>query len=357
MTDPKQKQYSGEPRAGASGRMPSGSGEGRIGPLMALPGVLEEFGVAPRDALRAVGLSPQLFASPENTVTQHAICRLLSVCATSTGRGDFGLLVGGRFTLQDFGSLGELMRNSATVGEAMRMLILHLHFYDRLAVPVLFSAGVDSVFLGYSPQHPAVAGTTLLLDAAIAVAYRTVRELCGPAWQPRAVQFSQRRPASTESYRRLFGRGLHFDAELSGLLFDSCWLERRVDGADPELFRKLTGSLLASESGWPISLGEEVQCILLRLLHSGAVSSASVAQLFGVSQRTLRSRLRAEGTSLQQLLADTRLELAMHLLRDTELPVSRIAGALCYADPAIFSRAFHGWAGMSPRQWRNLNRK
>jgi AraC-like DNA-binding protein len=60
---------------------------------------------------------------------------------------------------------------------------------------------------------------------------------------------------------------------------------------------------------------------------------------------------------LQQLLADTRFELAMHLLRDTELPVSRIAGALCYADPAIFSRAFHGWAAMSPRQWRNLNRK
>jgi AraC-like DNA-binding protein len=324
---------------------------------MALPGVLQQFGVQPRDALRQAGLSPQLFASAENTITQQALCRLFAVCAELTGRDDFGLQVGARFSLPNFGLLGELMRNSATAAEAIRMLILHLHFYDRLAVPLLYTASPASVFLGYVPQHPAMPGIGHLLDAAIAVAYRTMRALCGPTWQPRDVQLSHRRPASAEPYRRLFGQGVHFDAEMSGLVFDSTWLEHRLDGANPELFHDLTAVLLASKSGWPISLGEEVQCIVLRLLHGGGVSSAGVAQLFGVSERTLRSRLQAEGTSLQQLLADARFELAMHLLGDTELPVSRIAAALCYADPAVFSRAFQGWAAMSPRQWRNLNRK
>ncbi|MCB1847034.1 MAG: AraC family transcriptional regulator [Halieaceae bacterium] len=357
MTDSSEMRGGIVRRIDAAGGRPSASGEGRIGPLMALPRMLQEFGVEPRSVLHEACLSPRLFNSADNTVSQEAICRLLSVCAARTGRADFGLQVGARFSLPNFGLLGEIMRNSATAAEAIRMLILHLHFYDRLAVPLLYTASPANVFLGYVPQHPAMDGISHLLDAAIAVAYRTMRELCGPAWQVQDVQFSHRRPASAESYRRLFGQGVHFDAEMSGLVFASSWLDQRVVGANPALFRELTEALVVSESGWPISLAEQAQCIMLRLLHGGAVSSAGVAQLFGISERTLRDRLRAEGTSMQQLLAATRFELARHLLEDTELPLSRIAGALCYADPAVFSRAFHGWAGVSPRQWRSVNRK
>ncbi len=55
---------------------------------------------------------------------------------------------------------------------------------------------------------------------------------------------------------------------------------------------------------------------------------------------------------MQTLLADTRFEIARHLLQNTRLPMSEIAAALCYADSTVFSRAFHNWAGISPRQWR-----
>jgi AraC-like DNA-binding protein len=55
---------------------------------------------------------------------------------------------------------------------------------------------------------------------------------------------------------------------------------------------------------------------------------------------------------MQRLLADTRHELARHLLLNTDLPVSQIATNLGFAEPATFSRAFRSWAGTSPRQWR-----
>jgi AraC-like DNA-binding protein len=77
-----------------------------------------------------------------------------------------------------------------------------------------------------------------------------------------------------------------------------------------------------------------------------------VARLFGISERTLRQKLQAEGTSMQRLLAQTRFELARHLLLNTRQPMSLIAAALCYADSAVFSRAFHAWAGMGPKAWR-----
>jgi AraC-like DNA-binding protein len=62
--------------------------------------------------------------------------------------------------------------------------------------------------------------------------------------------------------------------------------------------------------------------------------------------------LSEEGTSLQQLINQTRFDLAQQLLQNTGLPVSEIASALQYADPNAFSRAFRNWANLSPSQWR-----
>jgi AraC-like DNA-binding protein len=328
------------------------AGEARIGPLLALPRLLDELHVDPRRAFAQAGIAPRLFDDPENRLAHESVSRLLSVCAELSGRSDFGLMLGMQFTLADFGALGALMGNAATAGEALRMLLLHLHFYDRGAVPVMLRMGSSTVFLGYSLQHAAGPGAGQLQDVAIVIAHRMLRELCGPAWRPRVVQFSHRRPADIAAYRRVFGPGVHFDAELSGFSFDTTWLECAIAGADPARFGTLTQALHSAIAPGPMSVAEEVQCVLHQLLPGGTAAAASVARLFGISERTLRHRLQAEGTSLQRVLAETRFELARQLLQNTRLPMSQIATALCYADAAVFSRAFHGWTGTTPRQWR-----
>jgi AraC-like DNA-binding protein len=327
-------------------------GEARIGPLLALPGLLAELHVDPRKAFAQAGIAPHVFKDPENRLDHESVIRLLSVCAGLSGRSDFGLLLGTQFALRDLGALGELMRSAATAGEALRMLILHLHFYDRGAVPVMLRVGLSTVFLGYSLQHAAGSGAGQLQDLAIVIAHRMLRELCGPAWRPRVVQFSHRRPTDISPYRRVFGPGVHFDAELSGFSFDTTWLEGAIEGGDPVKFSGLTQALQSATASGPISVAEEVQCVLHQLLPGGTATAESVARLFGISERTLRHRLQAEETSLQKVLAATRFELARQLLQNTRLSMSHIATALCYADAAVFSRAFRGWAGTTPRQWR-----
>ena len=88
-------------------------------------------------------------------------------------------------------------------------------------------------------------------------------------------------------------------------------------------------------------------------LNDGGSSSAdAVTRLFGIHERTLRRRLAEEGKNLHKLCQETRFELAQQLLENTEIPVTGIAAALHYEDPNAFSRAFRGWAGISPKQWR-----
>jgi AraC-like DNA-binding protein len=328
-------------------------GDVRIGPVMAVPELLTEFGVTPGRAFSRAGVRPSLFRSPDGRIPLEALARLLSVCASLTECGHFGLLVGERFRLEALGPLGLLMRNSNTVGEALRALLLHLHLYDRGAVPVLQEVAPSRMLLGYAAYGQGARSTAQVYDAALAMGLRTLQELCGPSCIPLHVQFSHVRPRNVSAYRGLFRCRLRFNAEACGIVFASRWLEEPVPGADPSLRDRLTRVIENAEKRTAMSFAEQVECALTPCVLNGATSAEDVARLFGIHDRTLRKRLRADGTNLQKLLDRTRFGLARQLLRDTGLSVTDVSGALHFSDPDVFSRAFRNWAGVSPRQWRN----
>jgi hypothetical protein len=129
-------------------------------------------------AFARAGVDLRLFHDPDNRLLLESVGRLLETCAALTGCDHFGLLV------------GELMRHSATVGDALRVLLRHLHLQDRGAAPLLLAPDRFSVILGYSVLRHGVPGTNHILDAAIAIAFKILRALCGPAYTPLQVEFA-----------------------------------------------------------------------------------------------------------------------------------------------------------------------
>lgn len=89
------------------------------------------------------------------------------------------------------------------------------------------------------------------------------------------------------------------------------------------------------------------------LLATGSVRIEEVARALGYSRQTLYRRLKAEGTTFEQVLDDLRRRLALRLVRDEGLPVKEAAWRLGFSDPAAFSRAFKRWTGSSPRGPKN----
>jgi len=71
-----------------------------------------------------------------------------------------------------------------------------------------------------------------------------------------------------------------------------------------------------------------------------------------MSVRTLRRRLKEEGSSYRELLDEIRYGLAREYLGQTQLPLEEISGLLGYTEAGNFSHAFKRWSGMSPREWR-----
>jgi len=331
----------------------SGPGDVQLGPILAIPAVLSELGVRPQRAFAQAGVDPRLFKDPESRIQFEALGSLFDACVALTGCAHFGLLVGERCDLKSFGPLGYLMRNCATVGEAVRSLLLHFHLHDRGAAPLLLVPDPSHAFLGYSIYRHGTPAVGQIYDAAVTIGYRVMAELCGPGWKVQRVQFSHGRPSQIAQYRRVFGPHVGFDAEISGFLFESSWLDKAIEGADATLHDLLAKAIRDAEANGPLSFAEQVQGVMHQMLLSGTATAESVARLFGIHERTLRRRLEAEGKSLQQLINQTRFELAQQLLQNTGLPVAEIAAALQYADPNAFSRAFRGWADLSPSQWRS----
>lgn len=330
----------------------SAPGNVRIGPVLALPAVLRDLGVEPLRAFAQAGVDSRLFDDPDSRMPLAALGGLLEACVALTSCRHFGLLVGSRFDLAAFGPLGTLLRNAPTVGDAVRELLLHLHLHDRGAAPVLLRTEPSFVTLGYSLYRHGLPATAQIHDAVIAIGHRMLAELCGRAWKAQRVQFAHGRPAQVAPYRRAFGPSVEFDAQVSGIVFASSWLDRPIEGADAGLHKLAARAIRDAEARGSIGLSEPVQGMLHQMMLGGMANAEAVARALGLHERTLRRRLREEGKSLRQLINQTRFELAQQLLQNTGLPVSEIAAALQYADASAFARAFNGWAQTSPRQWR-----
>jgi len=325
-------------------------GDLRIGPVLATPAVLKELGVSPRQIFNQAGVNLDLFQDPDGRIAIEDLGRLFEASVAATTCGHFGLLVGERFDLQGLGPIGYLMRHSATVGDALRSLILHLHLYDGGAAPVLLAPEPSCAILGYSIYRHNTPAAAQVYDAAIAIGGRILRELCGPTWKPLRVQFSHVRPKDTEPFHRLFGSDIRFDAEVSGIVFTTTWLRRPIEGADATLHDLIAGSIRRAEA--QMSFSEQVQSVIHQMVLSGAATANAVSHLFGIHERTLRHRLHEEGTNLRFLINEARFELAQQLLDNTGLSVAEIAASLNYADPNAFTRAFTNRAGLSPTRWR-----
>ena len=320
----------------------------RVGGFAGLPMLIRQLGVDPAAALREAGLALDALDRPDRRVPYAALARLLRVAAEKTECAHFGLLAGRMWRTGDLGVLGEIVRNSATVADALEALTVYQHLNSGGGLVFLFERG-GMVDLGYAIYHPEVSDTNHLCDAVLAAGLNYLRELCGNGFAPTEVLVPHANSADPTPYRHLFKVQPRFSSELCALRFSASWMQRAIDGADAERRRV---ALAAAESGPPQEFMQQIYRALRLLLLEGRNSGDEVAQMLSMHRRTLNRRLKAHGTTFQNVLDDVRFSIARQHLATSSLALDDVAEALGYAGVSPFMRTFQRWTGTTPGRWR-----
>jgi AraC-like DNA-binding protein len=326
------------------------TGTMRVGVAVAIPAILREFGFDPNQVIAETQLLPSLLEDPENIIPFVALGRLAAHCAKCTKCDHFGLLVGQRGNFSSLGRVGFIAQNSPDVGSALTSLATNMHHHNQAAAVTLAVKGMLTSF-GYAIFY-AVEGADQIADGAMAVACRLMRKLCGDGWSPSTVSFAHRKPTDEAPYKQFFKAQSQFDAEETALLFETRWLNVRLEAAEPELRRLLLQELKQSRALTPSDLPHDVRQVVRTMVGMGNCSMEAVTRFLGVRERTLYRHLLARGTSFKEIVDETRYEIAQQMLRDTEIPLSKIAEQLDYSEVSAFNRAFSRWSGTPPAKWR-----
>lgn len=178
--------------------------------------------------------------------------------------------------------------------------------------------------------------------------------------QPLAVEFMAPPPppAHEGPYRAAFGLLPRFGQAANRFLIAEADLLAPIPTHNPGLWA-LHEQLVETELGHlgQTRVSARVRHEIVRLLPRGEPRREDVAARLGLTDRTLQRRLQAESVNYQQLLDETRRQLARQYLGEPRHSLAEVADLLGFVDQSNLFRACRRWFGMPPGQYRQQLRE
>lgn len=312
------------------------------------------------DTLREYAIDPGLLTSPEGYLRRQQVIEFLEAVARRFDCQHFGFLVGKHQPPLRMGLLEPIFRLSPDLRTAIENTLTYQPLYSEARVHQLV---VEDGYARMVRWDPALArGVAIQLHTLVIVQiFKILKTLCGSDWKATAVYFSHAAPGEKDQYLRFFQCPVYFDREFDGVVFPERQLHRKIGTADTELLKIVLAhydKLMASREQERDSdnLVAAVTSFIRRRLDTNLCNLASCAQFLAMHPRALQRALAEQDCTFKGLLLEVRMELAMHYLRNSDMPLAELAGMLGYRNPSAFTRAFHRAHGISPAGWRVANR-
>lgn len=317
---------------------------------LAIARALTASGIDSERIFRAAGIDIALSNDPMVRLPAETTARLYRACVDVTNNPYFGLLVARYIHISHLHALGYAIAASSTLFDACRRIARYMRLVSQVAETGMWEEE-GRVYLRFR-QLVEVCGETE--DCFYSFIVLTMRQLQKPGFKPLRVEFKHAAlREGSEPYDALFGAPVLFGQPDGLLVFDKAELMLPLDGSCPELAQvndNIIISYLARLDRHDVITG--VTQKIIELLPDGECSRDTVASALCMSPTTLQLKLSQRGTSFQQLLDDTRRELASNYLLQATRSVTEITFMLGFTDTSNFTRAFKRWTGLSPTEFR-----
>lgn len=317
-------------------------------------GALSAMGIDADEVLRDAGIDPQVYENSDKRVPFETADKLFRLTVERTGDPSIGLSIVDHMNPTVYEALGVAMLCSSTLRNFFRRFERFFDIVSSLERGVFH----ETDYGGYFAEEPLVEYSKITrgvhADAFAAVVVRFMRLVYQPDYEPRLVELTSNPPDKYHgNYYRHFGSNVEFAAQRTAIHVNRDDLDAPLTGSNASLAfhnDQLAAAILADLKKQ--DLRARVYGRLIEYLPAGDCSREKVAHSLNMSESAFQKKLKAEGTSYQEVLDNTRSELARHYLGKSGLSISEAAFLLGFTDSSNFSRAFKRWNGKSPTDFR-----
>jgi AraC-like DNA-binding protein len=317
---------------------------------------LNALGFSEDRALACLGIERTALSEPDTRFDYRSVERLWQSAIDATGDPCLPLRAARRVQAGDFGILTYIAAASRDSRSAFGTLRELLPLMSTLAEIGLDASNGRPLVRYY--WNPGLEISVPTREYAVGTIVQASRAVGSHSWGPEEAWFAYPPPDHADDYERVLEVPVHFDASHDAVVFSASMLDDPNPASDPALVQALERH--AQELLAKLPLGDDlrsrVRHRIASLLPSGA-SAEAVAEMLGMSARSLRRRLEAERTSYKHILDEVRCELARRYLAQEQRGVEEVALALGFSDGSAFHKAFRRWTGESPTDFaRNPSR-
>jgi AraC-like DNA-binding protein len=317
--------------------------------------VLRKHMVPTASLLERAGLSESEIADRERRISALGQGKLLEYAAEALGDSEFGLHLAEQSNPREIGLAFYVASAAEDIGEALALLARYCRIVNEAVRLKLIRSPhgmiVEIRYVGIA-THFAWQNTVFTVAASI----KALREMAGQDFRPMQVTFTLAHSSEPGEFERFFGCPVQFSASADQFGLSSETLALPLMTKDRHLLETLqpicdeAAKERNTARGTLRSLVEnEVQ----KLLPHGKANRQSVAQILGLSARTLSQRLAEEDTSYDEVVDRLRRSLALQYIKEPSISLGQIAWLLGYGEPTSFSHAFARWTGKSPSEARS----
>lgn len=310
-------------------------------------------GANPGSLAERSGLQLNLLENPDTRVPFRVFKALMLDAKDACNDPAFGLHFGEESRFEEISIVGLICQSAETMGAAFEQM----NRYARLAIEVdghnagnrfeLKRRG-DDLWLVDRRQNPNEFPE--LTESTFARFICETARHFGSAPFARAIHFTHEEPAYISEYQRIMKVPITFGSNENAICIYESWLSIRTNRENRYVFgvfSERADELLAKLEKTATMKGR-VESLLMPIIHTGDVGMNQIAAKVGMSRISLYRRLKAEGTTFEEILDGLRHKLALHYLAGQKISVNEVAYLVGFTDPAAFSRAFKRWTGKSP---------
>jgi AraC-like DNA-binding protein len=300
--------------------------------------------------LRSVGLSPDDLRDPEARVPSSKLLALFDGAERQLRDPLVGLHAGE--LVHTRGPLFYLLLSAARLNQGLDLLSRFAQVsLDTQRVGIDVSGEIVS--LTVDAGDPTINQSHHAIDYIMGAILGSIRRAV-PGFRPIGIDLAHRQVGDRAEAERAFGCPVRFNCRRNVLRFPVPILKRTPIAANPAIAAQIKSysAALLSRLISDKMLDRTADVIRTLLVDGVRADRRMIARRLFLSERTLKRRLRQEGTTFKAVRDRVRMETARALLTNRALKVEAVARSVGFAETASFSKAFARWSGCSPMRYR-----